>query len=80
MVVAAVLVIPAKAGIHLSAPETVEEWIPAFGGMTYYGADANRNPKAPRWLGALSRSRWVMLRCNKFWVNMNALKLGISAK
>jgi hypothetical protein len=28
------IVIPAKAGIHCSACENVEEWIPAFAGMT----------------------------------------------
>jgi len=27
-------VIPAKAGIHRSADEAVEKWIPAFAGMT----------------------------------------------
>jgi hypothetical protein len=27
-------VIPAKAGIHLSADEAAEKWIPAFAGMT----------------------------------------------
>ena len=37
------IVIPAKAGIHLSVPERAEEWIPAFGGMTYYEAKAKQN-------------------------------------
>jgi len=30
-------VIPAQAGIHLSSNEAVEEWIPAFAGMTSFG-------------------------------------------
>jgi len=36
----------AKAGIHPSASETVEEWIPAFAGMTYYAGKAKQNLKA----------------------------------
>ena len=28
------IVIPAKAGTHLPAPETAEKWVPAFAGTT----------------------------------------------
>ena len=30
------MVIPAQAGIHLSAPETAELWVPAFAGTTVW--------------------------------------------
>jgi len=28
------IIIPAKAGIHLSTSETAEQWVPAFAGTT----------------------------------------------
>ena len=31
-----IIVIPAKAGIHLSASEAVEQWVPAFAGKTFF--------------------------------------------
>jgi len=36
------VVIPAKAGIHSYAPETLETWIPAFAGMTALGGGTVR--------------------------------------
>ena len=30
------IVIPATAGIHLSAPETIEAWVPAYAGTTFF--------------------------------------------
>jgi len=30
------VVIPAKAGIHVSAKRTAEQWTPAFAGMTVF--------------------------------------------
>jgi hypothetical protein len=29
-------VVPAKAGIHFSVPETAEAWVPAFAGTTVF--------------------------------------------